>query len=177
MNWLRLNVKQVLKQAAVVMIVLVALSVVISRMTGADPSLFGYQFKNVLSGSMEPVFMTGSVIQIKKTTAEGTEYETGDVITFHRDNMLITHRIIEKITNDQTVIYRTQGDNNDGPDIDPVSSDAIVGKYTGLTIPYIGYPLGFANSKIGALILLLIPGVIFLVIGIGQVRGVQLGRE
>jgi len=143
-------------------LILLVLVVVSSRITGNDPTFFGYQFKNVLSGSMEPTFMTGSIIQLKVTEKEGTEYKTDDVITFKSENILITHRIKDIIYNGDDVMYITQGDNNDGPDQEPVKADSIIGKYTGFTIPYLGYVFGFASSKLGALVLLLIPGFIFL---------------
>lgn len=41
----------------------------------------GYQFKSVLSGSMEPTFLTGSIIAIEPTK-DGSKYQKGDVITF-----------------------------------------------------------------------------------------------
>lgn len=34
-----------------------------------DPQIFGYQFKQVLSGSMEPEFSTGSLIVVKEVTS------------------------------------------------------------------------------------------------------------
>ncbi|MFB1082222.1 signal peptidase I [Jeotgalibacillus sp. JSM ZJ347] len=170
------KVLKFLKWGAFILIILIAYTIISARITGADPSFMGYQFKNVLSGSMEPTFRTGSVIQIKLTEKEGTEYEPGDIITFQRDGILITHRIIEKIIHGDAVTYRTKGDNNDGPDIDAIPAGAVLGQYTGITIPWIGYPLGFASSKLGALILFLIPGVIFLVFGVHYLRGWRLSR-
>ena len=47
------------------------------------------------------------------------------------------------------VLYKTKGDNNDGEDINPVLSKNVVATYTGVTVPYIGYFINFAQSKNG----------------------------
>ena len=39
--------------------------VVSSKASGGEPNFLGYQLKTVLSGSMEPTFMTGSIIAVK----------------------------------------------------------------------------------------------------------------
>ncbi len=56
------------------------------------------------------------------------------------------------------VMYKTKGDNNDAPDLEPVLSENVVAEYKGFTVPYIGYFMNFMNSKNGAL-MFIIPGV------------------
>ncbi|GAF65410.1 signal peptidase I [Bacillus sp. TS-2] len=135
--------------------------VISSRATEGEPNILGYQIKTVLSGSMEPEMLTGSLILIQK--AEQKEHFTvGDVVTYRTaENVLITHRIIEVMNNGQS--YITKGDHNNGPDIEPVLSDNIVGKYSGITVPYVGYVTQFIQSKQGALIIFIIPGVLLLI--------------
>lgn len=129
--------------------------VIVSKASGGETNLFGYQFKTVLSGSMEPKIQTGSVIAIK-LVSDPSHFEKGDVITFRtKDDLLITHRIY-KVKGQQ---YVTKGDNNNAPDPDPVLADNIVGEYTGFTVPYAGYALNFAGSKEGAALLLILPGL------------------
>ena len=48
------------------------------------------------------------------------------------------------------VMYETKGDNNNGPDLEPVLAENVVGKYADITVPYVGYLLNYANSKAGA---------------------------
>ena len=145
----------------IIIFLLITLFIVISsKAAGGEPSLFGYQFKTVLSGSMEPEMQTGSVILIQqaKNTAG---FKKGDVITFKtKDNLLITHRIIDVQSEGQS--YITQGDSNNGPDVEPVPAQNIVGKYSGFTIPYAGYALHYLNSGQGAVLFLIIPGLLFL---------------
>ncbi|MFD2924034.1 signal peptidase I SipW [Halobacillus naozhouensis] len=137
-----------------------AIVVISSKASGGEPTLFGYQFKTVLSGSMEPTFETGSIIAIKPSN-EGMTYEKGDVITFFaEDDKVITHRIIDTKQVDGNVTYVTKGDHNESADVNPVLGKNVIGEYVGFTIPYAGYLLNYASSKAGAALLLIVPGVI-----------------
>src|SRR5699024_7958778 len=142
-------------------VLLLTLFLVIStKASGGEPSLFGYQLKTVLSGSMEPEIKTGSIVGIKETK-DPTAYQKGDVITFStEEDLLITHRITEVKQDGE--VYTTKGDANNAADLDPVMSDNIVGSYTGFTIPYLGYVLNFTNTAEGAALLLIVPGVLLL---------------
>ncbi|MEH6890165.1 signal peptidase I [Bacillus sp. JJ864] len=142
--------------------VVLAFVVISSKASGSDPTVMGYQFKAVLSGSMEPTFLTGSVIAIEPTK-DGSKYKKGDVITFkEKDNKIVTHRIIDVKNINGKVAYETKGDNNNGPDLNPVLAENVIGKYADITVPYVGYLLSYANSKAGAALLLIIPGVLLL---------------
>ncbi|MCR8850478.1 signal peptidase I [Rossellomorea sp. SC111] len=135
--------------------------VVSSKAAGGEPQFFGYQIKTVLSGSMEPGIQTGSIIAVKPG-GDMTRFEKGDVITFkEKENILITHRVLEVTKSGDHVMYKTKGDNNDAPDLEPVLSENVVAQYKGFTIPYIGYLMNFMNSKNGAL-MLIIPGILLL---------------
>ncbi|WP_242224680.1 signal peptidase I SipW [Bacillus cereus group sp. BfR-BA-01380] len=142
--------------------VVLAFVVISSKASGGDPTVMGYQFKAVLSGSMEPTFLTGSVIAIEPTK-DGSKYKKGDVITFkEKNNKIITHRIIDVKNINGKVAYETKGDNNNGPDLNPVLAENVIGKYADITVPNVGYLLNYANSKAGAALLLVIPGVLLL---------------
>lgn len=145
-------------------------SILMSKITGGEPSFYGYKLKTVLSGSMEPTIQTGSVIAISpQKAADASRFEIGDIITFRADEQrLITHRIIEVRSSEagDTPLYRTQGDNNDAPDSALVSPNHIVGVYTGFTIPYVGYFLSFAGTKTGSIVLLIVPGLLLFLYGV-----------
>jgi signal peptidase I len=133
-----------------------------SRASGGEPELFGYQLKTVLSGSMEPTFKTGSLILVEKLE-NPINLKKGDVITFQQDETnVVTHRIIDVLKQSENTFYRTQGDNNQDADTSPVLSQNIVAKYSGITIPLIGYFLQWASSPLGTGILLIVPGVFLL---------------
>ncbi|MGM0940931.1 MAG: signal peptidase I SipW [Bacillota bacterium] len=134
--------------------------VFISKVTGNEGNLFGYQLKTVLSGSMEPKIDTGSIISIK-TGGDMTRFHRDDVITFNtKDDMIVTHRITEVLNDGEQ--YITKGDANDGHDLNPVLSENIIGYYTGFTIPYVGYVINFASSREGVALLLILPGFLLL---------------
>lgn len=136
--------------------------VVSSKASGGEPSFLGYQLKTVLSGSMEPTFKTGSVIAVEPLK-NSSNLKKGDVITFMiAENQLATHRIIDVIKNENQVMYKTKGDNNDNADTDPVVSQNVVAKYTGFTIPFVGYFIDFAKSKNGTALLLVLPGLLLI---------------
>ncbi|QWC22455.1 signal peptidase I [Bacillus haikouensis] len=135
--------------------------VVSSKAAGGEPQFFGYQIKTVLSGSMEPGIQTGSIIAVKPG-GDMTRFKEGDVITFkEKEDILITHRVLEVIKNGENVSYKTKGDNNDAPDLEPVLSENVVAEYKGFTIPFIGYFMNFMNSKNGAL-MFIIPGILLI---------------
>ncbi|WP_425590712.1 signal peptidase I SipW [Fictibacillus phosphorivorans] len=145
-----------------ILLVAMALSVIISRASGGEPQVMGYQLKTVLSGSMEPGIETGSIIAIKPG-GDMTRFKKGDVITFKAsEEKLITHRVQEVKGTGENTQYITKGDNNDAADLDPVLAANVVGEYKGFTIPYVGYLLSGAQSKLGALLLLVLPGLLLL---------------
>lgn len=155
-----------------VMLICAVFAVIVSRASGGEANLFGYQFKTVLSGSMEPIVQTGSVIAIKQIK-DKPRFEKGDVVTYKaKDDILITHRIV-KVKGDGKS-YITKGDNNNAPDPDPVLADNIVGEYTGYTVPYLGYAMNFAASKEGNALLLILPGLLLIGYAIFTIwRGLQ----
>lgn len=157
MKWINNLVTGIL----MVLLIGIASMVVISKASGGEPQLFGYQIKTVLSGSMEPGIKTGSIIAVK-LDIDKDNLKEGDVITFREsEDMLITHRITEVTKNGDSVLYRTKGDNNNAEDMNPVLSANVVAMYTGFTVPYLGYFANFTQSKNGAF-LLLVPGFLLL---------------
>ncbi|WP_059170869.1 signal peptidase I SipW [Bacillus sp. FJAT-27445] len=136
--------------------------VISSKASGGEPNFLGYQLKTVLSGSMEPTFKTGSIIVVNPVE-DKTSLKKGDVITFMiEENQLATHRIMEVIKNDNQVMYKTKGDNNNSADTDLVLGQNVVAKYTGITIPYAGYLVDYTKSKNGTAFLLILPGILLL---------------
>lgn len=145
-------------------LVVMAILVISSKASGGEPQAFGYQLKSVLSGSMEPTFLTGSIIAVHPLEGEEKRnLKEGDVITFvDNKERLITHRVIGIKKSGEHVMYETRGDNNNAADLDPVLSDNVQAIYSGFTIPYIGYFIDFAQSKEGSAILLIVPGILLL---------------
>lgn len=155
---------RIITSTLMILLISVATMVVITKMSGGEPKVLGYQLKTVLSGSMEPDIKTGSIIAVKPVSGEGKkQFEKGDVITFmEEDNKLITHRITDVKETKSDVLYTTKGDNNQSVDSSPVLADNVVSEYNGFTIPYIGYVSHFAQSKEGSALMLILPGILLI---------------
>lgn len=95
------------------------------------PSVFGYSFLQVATGSMEPTIPTNSLIIVRKT--EPTQVEVGDIICFYSTDPMIygkpnTHRVVE-IMQDDGLTFVTQGDASELRDEYTVRADRLVGVY------------------------------------------------
>lgn len=103
-----------------------SLSIVQAMRQGVQPSILGYKFFIVLTGSMSPNINVGDLIIVKESSADGIE--VGDVITYSVGNdNVVTHRVKEVINNNQ-IQFITQGDANNVEDMHPVSHENLVGK-------------------------------------------------
>lgn len=90
-------------------------------------SVGGYYPIIVVTGSMEPAIMVNSISIVQDTGIESLE--VGDIVAFSFDNELITHRVIEKVTNDNgDIVLHTKGDANQYKDILDITSDMVKGK-------------------------------------------------
>ena len=106
--------------------------------------LHGLQFVglkpySVLSGSMQSVYPTGSLLYVKDVNPE--TLMVGDIITYKMaGGTLCTHRIIEIVHNEDNpdiFRFRTKGDENDTAD-PLVDTNSVVGKAV-FCIPLLGY--------------------------------------
>lgn len=82
-------------------------------------NIFGYTFFEVISGSMSPSIEKWDLIVVEV----GDDFEKGDVISYKRDGVFITHRIVEK----GDTYYITKGDANNSVD-NPVDKKDVAGK-------------------------------------------------
>lgn len=140
-------------RAAVAVVLLLIMTVYV-------PPLFGLQVYEVGSGSMEPELKTGALVFVR----QGQFIQEGDIIAFQlKGQACCVHRCIA-VGEDGT--YVTKGDNNDEPDVRPVSQEEIIGKAV-WSVPYMAYVTAFfrtgpgiglmAGIFMGAMILELIP--------------------
>jgi signal peptidase len=116
------------------------------------------QLFTVRSGSMEPTIPTGGLIFVRPSSA----YAEGDIITVRTgDEKTVTHRVVEIISTDVGPAYRTKGDNNEEADPVEIKSADVIGK-TILTLPYLGYPVTYAQTRTGFLTLIFIPALLII---------------
>ncbi|HAV11558.1 MAG TPA: signal peptidase I [Candidatus Moranbacteria bacterium] len=121
----------------------------------------------VQSGSMEPAIKTGSLIFIKPSPS----YGIGDIVTkkVSGSKTTVTHRITEEMTKDGKTYFRTKGDANEGVDMELTPLSDVIGK-TILTVPYLGYPVSFARTTQGTILLVIIPATIIIYEEISKIR-------
>lgn len=124
---------------AVVVLILGAVltQVLIAKSQGQVPQIFGYQLYRVETESMLPDYPVGSIL-LSRAPEDASALQVGDIITFTYSNgRLVTHRIIEVITDDTgAVSYKTKGDNpQNDPDPDLVQPKDIKAKLI-LKVPF-----------------------------------------
>ena len=152
-----------------ILLIVTMYAAVSSRLNKGNPSIFGLQWYEVLSGSMEPGIHTGSVIFDKPHVNTGN-LKVGDVITFKAPDqeygpkeMIITHRIRQITKQNGQLMFQTKGDANDTPDAKLVPATNVIAQYDNITIPYLGYYLNFTKTKLGIGLLLILPGALLII--------------
>ena len=127
------------------------------------PSFFGWKPFIVLSGTMETQIMTGDVAVVKKIDAN--ELKENDIIAFKDDdNIVITHRIIEIIKDENgNTKYKTKGDNNNDEDDGFVRPEQIEGIYK-FRIGKLGNLALFIQTPVGMVVCISIPLLLLLLL-------------
>lgn len=143
-------------------IILINLYMFIQTIINPDiiPNAFGYEFFIITSGSMEPTINTGDFIIISKIDA--SQLKVNDVITFKKDNSIVTHRIINMKNENGEYYFTTQGDANNVEDTNTVTPSEIIGEYN-FTIPLLGKIILFVQKPEGLAIIIAIPILLTLI--------------
>lgn len=166
---------------AIVMTVLV----LVANATRGDglPSIGGNATVNVLSGSMEPTFSAGDLINVRTDISDEQKQnlEVGDVISFRFDQdgdgiaaEVNTHRIVEVISGEGIrTRYVTKGDNNEtnpNPDDSLVDWEEVLGVYEseslgikGSRVTGCGSVLSFFQTPVGFMVFVIVPLAAFLI--------------
>ncbi len=157
------NLKKILK---VFSVILVSIILVISVLTllsvlGIPKSA---QIFVVETGSMEPEIPQGSMVFVSQQDS----YQVGDIITYKSNlgeiapkNINVTHRIADIKNDNGDTFYETKGDANTGKDPWTANKLDVLGKVT-FHIPYVGYIIGFAKTKLGFIFIILIPALLII---------------
>lgn len=119
-----------------IMVMLLILIVLIS-------GIFKYKMIAIGSNSMVPVYGRGDAIIYRK--ADASEVDTGDIIVFSKEGIIITHRIVSITRGGRTLLIQTKGDANNAPDSFTVNSSDVLG-IVEYKIKYIGYPTVWMNE-------------------------------
>jgi signal peptidase I len=120
----------------------------------------GLRLYTVQSGSMEPAIHVGGVVidRIAK------DYVVGDIISFSPNNNpknIVTHRIIALKEKNNKLYFLTKGDSNRTPDADIIQGSMILGKVV-FSLPLLGYPVAFARTQTGLIVLIIIPATLII---------------
>ena len=135
----------------------------IAKKNGTKPPISMY---TIVSPSMEPTIMVYDVI-VNVNPKSDDELPEGTIITFYSDAIdtggyTVTHRIYKKYFYNNVVYYETKGDNNSAQDVGRITFGNIVGKYL-FKIPGLGKLQFFVTSKVGWILIVLIPAVIIII--------------
>lgn len=144
------NIKNILYVILIILIYNMVLIGVSSTNKFKNINLFGYKSYVITSASMEPEIKSGDVIISKVTKQQ--DLQKGDVITFKKNQDVITHRIVDIQNNEEKKYYVTKGDNNKYEDLEKIEYSQIEGKYI------------FKISKLGKFIILLDNKIVILII-------------
>lgn len=156
------NIMKYISYPIILLILICSASIIYQKVVLKESSisLFGYKPYIVLSGSMEPFIHVGDMVISKKVSGE--EINIGDIITFEGENKsIITHRVVDIITNDGKKFYQTKGDNNNSKDIGLISFENIKGKYS-LKINNFGKTISKIITPTGLLFIIFIITIIYI---------------
>lgn len=133
----------------------------------------GWRFDAVTTSSMVPALKIGGLVIIRPV--DPTLISTNDIITFESAvsaDIVITHRVIEVITNNG-LAFRTKGDANKDMDSRPIHPENVVGKLW-LYVPLIGYAVSFIKTPLGLALCIMIPGALLIW---GEIRHLKQAKE
>jgi len=117
----------------------------------------GWHLDIVYGGSMEPAIEVGSLAVIQPVDPQTVK--VGDIITYRsgtESGTVTTHRVIEVMDNDGSLMFHTKGDANEDPDAYTVPAENILGRVL-LNVPYAGYAMGYIRTPLGLGLLIGIP--------------------
>ena len=160
----------------VILLALVLVRVIGAKMQGKVPSVFGYSFVHIISGSMEDEIPRGSYILLKNVDA--SEVGKDDIICFYSSDPQIyglpnTHRVVEDpIVTDEGIEFVTRGDANAGNDKYHAKGERLVGVY----VKTMDTLTSFSELLSGKTMIFVIIGLqfgIFALVACGMARSVR----
>ena len=159
-------------------VLLINLTLIAKSYINADevPSVGGKFPMIVLTDSMYPVIESGDLIICN--TAEADEIRVEDVISFYdpmgSGTSVVTHRVLEIVTEDGELSFRTKGDNNNAEDTALVPAENLIGIYKS-RIPKVGHVAMFMQTTTGLIVCCVCP--ILLLVGYDVLRRRKLEKS
>lgn len=140
------------------------------------PHFLNWQFEAILSGSMSPALDTGELVVVFPVNPNAIQI--GDIIVFHpprEPDTLIVHRVVA-IESGSPLSFQTKGDANPSADAYLVPAYNVVGKVR-FHIPLLGHFTRFAQSTLGFILLLAIPGTIIIALELAKLKNLVGAKE
>ena len=149
----------------IIVFAVIVLLVVVMTPKGQAPSILGYSFFRVMTGSMEPEMPVNSLIVVEKTPVQ--DLEPGDVISFYsRDPSLAgevsTHRIVDISNEEGARLFQTKGDANNVPDRYITREEDVIGKVV-FTSLFAGKLIRLASNPVIFLPFIVLPMGVMLI--------------
>ena len=131
--------KKIVKRTFFTLLIILLYNVFLITKTTLDnketKGILGYKAYIITTDSMKPTIKTGDIVIVKNTEEEKIKVE--DIITFKRDENIVTHRLVDIQETEQGKKYITKGDNNNVNDYKEVLYSEIEGVKV-LVIPRVG---------------------------------------
>ena len=145
------KIKKIVGTSVLIIFIIALVFILITRITGNRPTLFGYSILRVQTGSMEPDIKVGSILLVKDV--DPATLQKGDVITFYSNDVdtkdkLVTHQIYqEPRLEDGEYHFITKGIRNTLPDTE-IDESRLLGKVL-YKIPLMGTLYDFFTKWYG----------------------------
>lgn len=179
------KLRKIIGTSVLVIFIVALIFVLIARISGVTPSLFGYSLLRVETGSMEPELKVGNILLVKKIDDPST-LKKGDVITYYGQETpvkgdLVTHQIYEEPREENGKYYFvTKGLRNTLPD--PEFDDSQLFGKVQYKIPLLGTLYDFFSKPFGliafaAVMLIAFGAEVFNLINIIRNKDEDIDRE
>ena len=145
-------------------ILVMNLTLIVKSYVNTDevPAIGGYSPMIVLTDSMLPEISSGDLIIAQRIDPK--DVKVGDVISFFdpagNGTSVVTHRVMEIVTENGKTQWRTRGDNNNTDDKVLVPFENLVGIWTGRRIPGGGSVAMFLQTTPGLIVCVVCPLVL-----------------
>ncbi|MCL5438794.1 MAG: signal peptidase I [Patescibacteria group bacterium] len=151
-----MKIIKIVQNILIVLVLVILPLIFFILITSKWPIILGIRSYTVLTGSMQPSIPIGAIVFTKPT-----DYKIGDIISFQRNSIVVTHRVVNVLEKQNNKIsYRTKGDANDSKDSELVSNSLVVGKVM-FTLPFLGRFISYLKTVPGFIIFIVLPTIIF----------------
>jgi signal peptidase I len=153
-------------------IAVLTVAVALPRVAGATPY-------TVLTGSMTPAYPPGTLVVVRPVDPD--QIAVGDVVTYQLrsgEPTVVTHRVVSVGVDTTTgePVFRTQGDANASPDLEPVQPVQVRGRLW-YAVPHLGRVSAWLTGRQRQLLVDLVAALLLGYAGAQVLRSVRHRRD